>query len=161
VNDEYGKLADVRERIRLKLKELEEQEAYLTNMLEGLKSYIVHVQGLLEKVKNSSSFQVLEEVRRLGDLKTRPKQGFFKMSKYAIEKELEEKLREAEKEQEELVSKIETIKQKKEDANVCPDCMGQGKIIEKWYEREDRIIRPMIRVKRCSLCGGKGRISFS
>ena len=151
-------LSEIRQHIKLELRRLSDRETELNDKLGGLKAYIAHLEALLEKDAHASSNLTLEEVVRLAELKTKIRPGFFKMSKYAIRKELEEKLDAGRRELGELLAGLDKIKQSKEEANVCPDCSGSGEITETRYEREDGMVRRLVSVSQCSLCEGKGRI---
>ena len=158
MSNSADRLTEAREHIRLELKRLSDRETELNDKLGGTKTYVAHLEALLEKVKHASSNLTLEEVIRLGELKAKTRPGFFKMSKYVVEKEIEEKLGVARRELEEILVEIEEIGRSKKDANVCPNCGGLGKITETRFEREDGIVRKLVRVAQCSLCRGKGRI---
>jgi DNA repair exonuclease SbcCD ATPase subunit len=153
-----GRLEEVREHIRLERKSLAEKEAELSDRLGGLKAYIAHLEVLLQKAMNASSNLVLEEVIRLGELEVRTRPGFFRMNKYTVQKGVEEKLESARKELEEILSEIEEVKRRKEEVNICPDCAGEGRVKKLEYVREERIVRPIMKIRECPLCGGKGRI---
>ena len=158
MNNLVDKLSEAREHIRLELKRLSDRETELNDKFGGLRAYIDHLEALLEKTAHASSNLTLEEVIRLGELKAKTRPSFFKMSKYTIEKEVREKLDSARRELEELLVEVGEIKRSKEDANVCPDCGGIGQRREIRYVREDGMVRQVLKVRTCPLCGGSGRI---
>ena len=158
MNRPIDKLDEVMGHIKWELRRLDERKAELGDKIVGLKAYIAHLEGLLNKARQASSYTTLEKVRRLGELKVQMKPTLFKMSKYFVERGLEEKLGSAKKELEEALSEIESIEHRKKDANVCPECYGRGQLRETRYVRDDGMVRQVLNVRRCSLCGGKGRI---
>lgn len=152
------RLSEARERIKLELKVLAERRAELGDKVDGLKSYIDHLERLLNKARQASSNATLEEVIRLGELKVQTKPTLFKLSKYLVEKKVGEKLELAGGELKEILEEIQSIERRKKDANVCPECQGRGQKRETRYVRDDGMVRQVLNVKRCFLCEGKGRI---
>jgi Asp-tRNA(Asn)/Glu-tRNA(Gln) amidotransferase C subunit len=158
--DTVDKSSQVRERIRWELRRLYKKEKALNRKKEELETYVTYLEKLLQEVKQVKSVDHLEEIINRGELKTRIRPDFFKMSRYFAEKELVQKLEKEKKEREKTLREIRTIQREKKDANLCPNCYGQGQLRETHYVREDAIVRPMLRVTTCPLCEGKGRIDF-
>jgi len=154
------RLAEAKEHMRWELRRLEERMAELGDKRVGLEAYIAHLEKLLDKAKQASSNAVLEEVIKLGELKVQTKPTLFKMSKYLVEKEVEQKLEKARGELMEILQEIKATKQRKKDANRCPNCHGQGQLREVNYVREDGVVRPMLRITRCPVCEGGGKIDY-
>jgi hypothetical protein len=158
MNEAFDKHSQVRERIRWELQRFYEKEKELNRKKEELKTYVAYLEKLLEETKQVKSMARLEEIISHGGLRTRIRPGFFKMLRYFAEKELKEKLEKTRKEHEETIVEIKTILREKKDANLCPNCYGEGQLRKTHYMREDGVVRPLLRVTTCPLCGGKGRI---
>jgi uncharacterized protein (DUF849 family) len=150
----------VKAHIRWETKRLNERKAALNDVVHGLRIYMDHLKGLFTKAECASSNANLEEVVRLAGLGTRTRSSLFKLSKYLVEKELKEKLNEAEEEYRNTLREIEEIDRKLREANICPECKGEGKISEMRYIREDRMVRSVLHVQDCHLCEGRGRINL-
>ena len=152
------RISEARKRIKWELQGIAERKAELDDKIAGLRVYVDHLEGLLAKAKQASSNALLEDVIRLGELRTRIKPSYIKLSKYLAEKEIEEKLRSARAELKEILEEIQDIERRKRGANICFECQGQGQKRETRYVRDDGMVHPIFIVKKCALCGGKGRI---
>jgi len=152
------RISEARKHIKWELQELAERKAKLDDKIVGLKAYADHLEGLLTKTKQASSKAVLEDVIRSGELKTHIKPSYIKLSKYLVEKEIEEKLGSARGELKEMLEEIQDIERTKRDVNICFECRGQGQKRETRYVRDDGMVHPILFVKKCALCGGRGRI---
>lgn len=150
----------VRERIKWDLRRLNEKEKSLTHRKTELTAYVSYLERLLDEVKQANSLPHLEEIVSKAGLDTRVNPDMFKMSRYLAEKELEQKLERGTKDRETIIEEIKKIRVEKQDADLCPDCNGEGKLHETHYVREDGIVRPVLNVTTCPLCAGKGRIEY-
>jgi len=160
MNETPDELDSARERIKWDLRRLSEKEKSLTLRKTELTAYVSYLERLLDEAKKANSPSHLEEIVIKAGLDTRVKPGMFKMSKYLVEKELEQKLEKGTKDRESIIEEIKKIRGEKQDANLCPDCDGEGKLRETHYVREDGIVRPVLNVKTCPLCAGRGRIQY-
>lgn len=160
MNDAPDGLHVERERIRWDLRRLSEKEKSLTHRKTELTAYLSYLERILGEVKETSSFSNLEDIVNKAGLKTRLRPDMFRMSRYLAEKELEQKFEKGTKDRQTIIQEIEKIQSEKQDANLCPDCNGEGKLRETHYVREDGIVRPVLNVKTCPLCAGKGRIEY-
>lgn len=160
MRQDSNRIAEVGERIRLELNELMRKREELDALKSGLTAYIDHLRRLLGDTREASSSATLEKVKRLGEIEVKTKSSLFKMSKYFIEKKLIEKLELAKLELGDVLSEIKSIEDKNRDVNLCPECRGEGKKKSTEIVREDRIVRRVLKVSKCSLCEGKGRIDL-
>lgn len=155
------RLNEARERIAAKLHELTEEEERLTRKKRGLEALEGHLRALLERAEKADSDETLEEIIRIGELKVELRPNMPKFSKYAVTEALNQKLTEAEDELSKILHDIEVTKSDKANADLCPNCGGEGRLKEVQYLREEKPFRPVMRVIECDLCGGKGRISLN
>jgi len=155
------RIREIRKQLKQELQRLGERREELYRRIEGLKTYITYLEGLHARVKKVESESQLDEIIRGAELTTQIKPTFFRLSRYLVEKEVKQKLEGAKEELEETFGEIRTIEWIKKSANVCPDCHGQGQLRKVHYVREDGLVRPVLYVTKCSLCRGKGAISYS
>ena len=149
-----------KEQIRWRLHRLDQRREELSRKMEGLKAYVAHLEELQHEVRRATSENHLKKIIGNCELETRIKPTLFKLSRYFIEKEVEQKLKGAKRELEEAIREIEAIERMKKNGNICPDCHGQGQLREVSYVREDRLVHPVLHVTRCPICRGKGRIDY-
>lgn len=151
----------LRDLIRLELRRLDEKEDELTRKSEELKTYINYLEELADELRHVKSERQLKDIITRGELETRVMPDLFRMSKYFAEKGLEKKLSSARIELKETLQEVWTTRRRKENADVCPRCNGQGKLRNTRYIREDGIVRPILEVTDCALCEGKGKIELA
>jgi phage-related protein len=155
MSERTNQIEEMRKRIKQELQELEETNKGLHARKEKLKAYITYLEELYVEVGKATSETQLIDIIRRGELQTQIIQAFFKMSKYLIEKEIEQKIEDAKEMLKECLQEIKNINWRRKTANVCPHCQGRGWLREVEFIREDGLVNPVLRVITCPLCEGK------
>lgn len=145
----------MRKRIKQELRELKETERNLRAREKKLKAYIAHLEELYAEVGRATSETQLNDIARKSETQMHIIPSFFKLSKYLLEKKIEQKIEEVKEMLTECLQEIKSTSQRRKTANVCSHCQGRGWLREVEFIREDGLVSPVLRVITCPLCEGK------
>ncbi len=150
----------MRKQIKQELLELEETKRSLRAREKKLKAYITHLEELFADVGRATSETQLNDIAKKNEMQTKIIPSFFKLSRYLLEKEIEQRIEDAKEMLEACLQEIKSINWRRKTANVCPHCQGRGWLREVEFIREDGLVNPVLRVITCPLCEGKRTIDL-
>jgi len=149
---------ELKEQIRLEGKRLKEKKRKLQKKIKDIKRYVKNLEAFYTEFNQVTTSKHLTEIVTKGQLNTKVRPSFFKMSKYFVEKEIIQRINKTKREIFECQSEIEKTEEQQKNVKLCPDCHGAGQFKEVNYEREDGLIHPSVKFLKCLVCNGKGII---
>ena len=146
------------DQIRSELRRLIDRKKALIEKQNLSEEKIRKLKKLTDQLTKVEAFADLETIVREAEVRTSIKPGFFKTSKYLVEKDLQQATENEETNLEFVIIEIRKTTAEIESEKVCPNCQGTGVTETTDYVREDNIVQPVMKVTPCQLCQGKGRI---
>lgn len=155
-----NRLSEAKKIIRQRVQELNQEEKKLNQEMENHHKFVPQLEEWLRKIRTANQMELKEIAKELGlDFET--SLLFHTFPKHFLWEELRQRLDEAKRRIDEIPLELESIKIRRKDANICPDCGGRGSFVKKNYIREDGIVAPKVTYTQCSSCQGRGRIEIN
>jgi len=155
-----NRLNKVKEEIRKRLEELNNQENLLKKKAKNAHKKLTKLKMFMKEIEEGVSQVRLREIVKELSINVRVGFPFTTLARFLVVKQLKNQIEEMESKIKEISEKLKILEEEKKTANICPECKGLGSRTEIRYVREDGFIIPVTTHKECSLCQGKGRIEL-
>jgi len=155
-----NRLNKVKEEIRKRLKELNNQENLLNEEAKNAHKDLTKLRRFMKEIEEGVSQTRLREIVKELSIIVRVGFPFTPLARFLVVKHLKNQIEEIEYKIEEISEKLKILEKEKKTANICPECKGLGSHTEIRYVREDGFVTSETIHKECTLCQGKGRIEL-